>query len=239
MLFVTTARVRDRGQVDWDPARRSKMADKLCSRDGIVALTDGELSAELKAAGLPPGPITVTTRKIFERKLARWRGLPTSTTCDDVKPSRTEEDELQKCTSSSSNCNHETNSSTSCVNSSTSFNDQSPRLFYGVCFPPDNHNAGQESPSVFTAKSEALQAVKKVKSARFKVFKTFSEAEKFAASSYRSSDQSIPALNLVSKPLDPGSAFKAPKTQELSKFRRIIEQGKVEEFLSLIKSNPR
>lgn len=202
------------------------MADK---HEDISKLSDQELSDELKAAGFPRAAITPTTRKLFERKLAKLRG-------QYVLSSEENSQETDK----NARHDHEKDSSEKgcLVNKSNTISvdvvDESPKMFYGVWYPSD----GQEnwhSRSVFMSREEALQAVKKVKGSRFNVYRTFSEAEKFATSTYGNNEQ----LTSVPNSPDPCSNFKAPKAQELPKFRRIVEQGNVEEFLNLINSNPR
>ena len=213
------------------------MADKLC--EVVSKLTDQELGDELKAAGFPPAPITPTTRKLFERKLARLRGQYVLTNEEISQESG--ENELQK-----ERIDHEKGPSEkeSCVNKSNSLRadvmDESPKLFYGVWYPPDN--TGQKkwhNPSVFTNREEALQAVKRVKGSRFNVYKTFSEAEKFGDSTHGNNEQLAPVSNVMSNSPDPSSNFKAPKVHELANFRKTVEQGNVKEFVNLINSNPR
>lgn len=214
------------------------MADKLYQVE-IAQLTDEELAAEIKSAGFPLVPITPTTRKLFERKLARLRGQTVSR--NDEYPQISEKDGIQKVQYLNGN---DSAGNGLCVDKpSSSYADvanKSPKLFYGVWYPPDNNvKENWNSSSVFTNKCDALQAVKKVKGSRFNVYKTFSEAEKFAKSSYGINEQHILGSSVSSSTPEPGSNFKAPKTQELSKFRRIIEGGNIEEFLNIVNSNPR
>ena len=60
-----------------------------------------------------------------------------------------------------------------------------PAIFYGVYFNI-NHSIHEGAfpsvPVVFTSKEEALEAAKKFKGARFKAFKTRSEADRFSQS---------------------------------------------------------
>lgn len=203
---------------------KSKMAD-------ISALTSEELIVELRKHGLNVGPITPTTRKLFEKKLARVRGQEIQKLeCEEIcaiSPIKEESNRVEGSSSSNDNILD------TCANkNSTSFH-------YGVSF---NRSQGDGSfntePAVFSSQHQALQAVKQLKDkeARFKPFKTREEAEKFSLSSLTCTPSSpVP----IQKPVDPVGNFKRPSPQELIKFRKIIESGNFQDFLSIVNTNPK
>ena len=50
----------------------------MCVSDEIKSLRDCELRRELELRGERPGPITLTTRKTYEIRLARLQNEPTT-----------------------------------------------------------------------------------------------------------------------------------------------------------------
>ncbi|XP_026066704.1 ankyrin repeat and LEM domain-containing protein 2-like [Carassius auratus] len=188
--------------------------DAVLSR--LKGLTADELREEIIKANLKCGPITATTRAIFERKLARTlvenTGLhepdssggnsATSATQDSV----TGEDgdfgygiglnppEEEALSGTVCPCNEEktqTPSKTAQV---------SPTYFYGVCPLWEDALARNERAHVYTDKKEALQAVKMMKGARFKAFSNREDAEKFAkgiCDYYPSPSKSAPCVSPV------------------------------------------
>lgn len=193
----------------------------------VSSLSAGDLMSELRKYGLTVGPITPTTRKVFEKRLLKARGqeisvpdceeicsLPKDDTCG-ISISSESEDQGQISTKDT-----------------TTFH-------YGVCFERCHDNDREKvEPAVFSSKEQALHAVKKLKNkgARFKPFKTREEAERFSLSSIPSTPSSPgPAC----KPVDPVGNFKRPTPQELVKFRKLVESGNAQEFLSIVNTNPK
>ncbi|XP_031568985.1 ankyrin repeat and LEM domain-containing protein 2-like [Actinia tenebrosa] len=206
------------------------MADKL----EISALTADELLAELRAFGLKTGPITPTTRNIFEKKLAKARGEKLNPDIEEIRVISCDEDVDSQLPST------DTTDFISTENQGKNSHSSSASFYYGVSF---DRNSIDESatrvPTVYTTKHDALEAVKKLKdkAARFKPFKTRHEAEVFSLSSGLNASNG--SLSSVPKVTDPASSFKNPKPQELVKFRKIIEKGSSQEFLDFINSNPK
>ncbi|TSO98507.1 Ankyrin repeat and LEM domain-containing protein 2 [Bagarius yarrelli] len=159
----------------------------------LRSLSADELREEILKANLKCGPITATTRAVFERKLARAlvesAGLPsTSESGGSAESPNTvlaeegdigyhlglnppEEEPLNKKSESPLQHEVETLNKTPQITSA---------MFYGVCPLWDDVLSRNERAHVYTDKKEALQAVKMMKGARFKAFSKRDDAEKFA-----------------------------------------------------------
>lgn len=219
--------------VDSEPGtHKFKMADKR----EISALSADELLAELRAYGLKTGPITSTTRKIFEKRLAKARGEKLNPDIEEIRVISCDEDVATDQLSSDT-----TDFISTKIQGKNSPSNAVP-FYYGVSFDRNGIDEGaSRSPTVFTTRHEALEAVKKLKdkAARFKRFKTRHEAETFSLSSGSNAHDSTGSLTSIPKVTDPASSFKSPKPQELVKFRKIIEKGSSQDFLDLVNSNPK
>lgn len=206
--------------------------NKMAGKKEIRNLSDFELLTELKSLGLKIGPISPTTRRIYEKKLSRARG------CDVVDSTFETQDKRR-------NAGERACTLTDSTNDSTNFTSgilESPAIFYGVCYDvvrPASEGGLPNVPVVFTSKEEALKTAKKFKGARFKGFKTRVEAEGFSRSRSREQENSPAVTSSLSSPTDPVSSFKGPTPQELVKFRNVIELGSREEFLDIVLGNPR
>uniref|UniRef100_A0A8B9HBJ0 Golgin A3 n=1 Tax=Astyanax mexicanus TaxID=7994 RepID=A0A8B9HBJ0_ASTMX len=173
--------------------------DAECLR--LRALTADELREEFTKANLKCGPITATTRAIFERKLARALletagiseadGGAADEACGapagpppvaavgeegdvgyDLGLNPPEEEPLSdKTRATSTQLDTQTPSKTLHI---------SPTFYYGVCPLWEDVLARNERAHVYMDKKEALQAVKLMKGARFKAFSNREDAEKFA-----------------------------------------------------------
>ncbi|XP_070806954.1 ankyrin repeat and LEM domain-containing protein 2 isoform X3 [Pituophis catenifer annectens] len=177
--------------------------DEILSR--LKQLTPDELRNEIVKAGLKCGPITLTTRSIFEKRLAQalWEqqgpseatapfsnGVPGTAATDGNQPesgktnghlaSPPEEGDFGY----SMGLNppeeeallREANGSP--VRSQNL--SKEPLLYYGVCPVYDDILTRNERVHVYEDKKEALQAVKMIKGSRFKAFSNREDAEKFA-----------------------------------------------------------
>lgn len=94
---------------------------------------------------------------------------------------------------------------------------------------------------VYNDKTEALKLVKKYKKARFKVFKSFEQAECFSIVGLENNISSSPLafLDKSSLMIEKASPFKAPKSQDLVQFRKSIEYGDIETVKRIVLNNPR
>ncbi|OXU31966.1 hypothetical protein TSAR_013078 [Trichomalopsis sarcophagae] len=117
-------------------------------------------------------------------------------------------------------------------------------VFHAVYVPLEDEIAGDDESQVlhiYRDKLEALKVIKKHKKGRLKTFKTLEEAQEFA----RNGLESVlvnPLANSVPKIVvteEKSSNFKAPKPQNLTQFRKIIEYGDIENVRKTIWDNPR
>ncbi|NXP21258.1 ANKL2 protein, partial [Scytalopus superciliaris] len=180
--------------------------DTILSR--LKKLSPDELREEIVRAGLKSGPITATTRFIFEKKLARAlleqqgvleeTGSALSEEAAGNGPAAkhnghgaaSEETDFGYCVGlnppeedavTHMNCSAPA-CGAGCVDSQITAQTPSkdPPLFYGVCPVYDDILARNERVHVYEDKKEALQAVKMIKGSRFKAFTKREDAEKFA-----------------------------------------------------------
>uniref|UniRef100_A0A8C1JIZ0 Ankyrin repeat and LEM domain-containing protein 2 n=1 Tax=Cyprinus carpio TaxID=7962 RepID=A0A8C1JIZ0_CYPCA len=188
--------------------RSSRSMDAVLSR--LKGLTADELREEIIKANLKCGPITATTRAIFERKLARTlvENAGLSERDSSGANGASLDSSVQPCATSATQDSvtgedgdfgygmglnppeEEALSGTVCpcnVENSQSETQTplktaqvSPTFFYGVCPLWEDVLARNERAHVYTDKKEALQAVKMMKGARFKAFSNREDAEKFA-----------------------------------------------------------
>ncbi|NXK85818.1 ANKL2 protein, partial [Formicarius rufipectus] len=174
----------------------------------LKKLSPDELREEIVRAGLKSGPITATTRFIFEKKLAQalleqqgaleesGSALPEEAAGSVLAVnhnghgSAAEETDFGYCVGlnppeeeavTHMNCPAPA-CGAGCVDSQISAQTPSkdPPLFYGVCPVYDDILARNERVHVYEDKKEALQAVKMIKGSRFKAFTNREDAEKFA-----------------------------------------------------------
>lgn len=107
------------------------------------------------------------------------------------------------------------------------------QVYYGIYFAPDSDSVGKFKETVFTDKAEALRIVKQNKNARFRAFYSELEALEFSKSGGE--------VIAIGSPSSSGesSLYKGPKSQELVKFRKAIENNDINLVKQLIDENPR
>ncbi|XP_076876708.1 ankyrin repeat and LEM domain-containing protein 2 [Brachyhypopomus gauderio] len=231
----------------------------------LQTLSPEALREEIKRAGLKCGPITATTRGLFEKKLARTLleikasdcttsdvaiGEPGAAACcseqEEFPVAYPEVTKLEVDGASSSGQALE--------HASQQTSPESPSRFYGVLTPPDDPLLNDGSLHVYTDKQKALKAVTKMKGARFKAFSNREDAERFAkgicdgglspqthsADKPHTSSPAEKSLDLEMANVEKANEFKSPRTQDLTaKLRRAVEHGDEEAFRELVWSNPR
>ncbi|XP_018604925.1 ankyrin repeat and LEM domain-containing protein 2-like isoform X1 [Scleropages formosus] len=165
----------------------------------LRALSPDELRAEIMGAGLKCGPITSTTRLLFEKKLALTI-LENQGGSDEVsdadggtsgKASNTEkvgeegdfgygqglnppeEEALAGTVTDAPSWTAEG------VVPSPRTTQEPPSLFYGVC-PDEDGLVGQEDVHVYVSKNDAMKAMSRMRGARFKIYSNREDAEKFS-----------------------------------------------------------
>lgn len=102
----------------------------------LQSLTSDQLREEITGAGLKCGPITATTRSIFEKKLARALLESQTDATDEVHSGSSHPvEELQQPISENDN-REETNHDAQTPETETS--SESLSVYYGVCPQPDD-----------------------------------------------------------------------------------------------------
>ncbi|XP_014247253.1 ankyrin repeat and LEM domain-containing protein 2 [Cimex lectularius] len=115
--------------------------------------------------------------------------------------------------------------------------------YYGIFIQAENgnvtHNASQKQ--VYKDKNEVMRILKSNKKARFKAFQTEDEAARFSLYGCEL-DADVSKINsstLLNLPLSEKCALKAPKSQDLVKFRMAIERHDFPYVVQCITDNPR
>lgn len=89
---------------------------------------------------------------------------------------------------------------------------------------------------MFTGFKETLSAIKSNKTARFKVFKSSTEAEHF---SIFGQESPVKQIEKDTSSVSTSFNFKSLKSDELVAFRRLIESGELDKVKQAVNSNPR
>ena len=220
------------------------MAIEFNMASKIALLTDEDLRKKLRLFNLRDGPITKTTRTLFERKLEKAMGL-------DKQPDTPSETKKQEVTELPeqriySNCNDliESNSNISASSPKEEkdlkiySSNRETGTFYGVCLQVDDRSDIDRCNSVFTDKTEALHCLKKNDGARFRAFSTWSEAEAFASGKHHTPSRQ-PSRELPPNPAEQTSQYKGPKRGDITNIRKVIEKGDRDSVAKLIYGNPR
>lgn len=96
---------------------------------------------------------------------------------------------------------------------------------------------------MFTELRETLSVVKCKKTARFKLFRSATEAERFSIfgqeSPVKQVDRNNTSNNLSNNVQSSSSNFKSLKSEDLVVFRRFIENGELDKVKQAVNSNPR
>lgn len=96
------------------------------------------------------------------------------------------------------------------------------------------------TPKVFTQFKETLSAVKSNKTARFKVFRSATEAERFSVFGPESPVKQVEKNTPVVLSSSPSNFnFKSLKSEDLVAFRRLIEGGELDKVKQAVNSNPK
>ncbi|XP_019638769.1 PREDICTED: LOW QUALITY PROTEIN: ankyrin repeat and LEM domain-containing protein 2-like [Branchiostoma belcheri] len=227
-------------------------------------LTIPELRQKIKDEGQPMGPITATTRKLFERRLAQALysknnpeppGEDTPDFSEDTgsRSASTETDSsdvtLSQPAVSGSNADGSTNNSDRGTEEGSQAQVEEEEggetMYYAVSLPPSDvslaaHANGfdPDQPHVYTKRSEALTTLKKVKGARFKAFKNRKDATDFSLQKTPPVQKTCEADAEAAK-AEKANNFKAPKVPELNRLRKSFEQGDKVTFTETVWNNPR
>ncbi|XP_030625724.1 ankyrin repeat and LEM domain-containing protein 2 isoform X2 [Chanos chanos] len=231
----------------------------------LKALTPEQLREEITKAGLKCGPITVTTRAVFEKKLARAvlenqagdssvNESESHTHCVDHATSQTANSSEAEAKTEASDKTDETDG-----DASQQVSHESSSVYYGVCPPLDDSSNRDGKPHVYVDREKALKAMGRMKGSRFKAFHSREDAEKFAKGETErgpspqkpSSDDSKTSpgglnrhsgepVNEEAVGVEKANEFRSPRTQDLTgKLKKAVEMGDEEVFSQLVWSNPR
>ncbi|XP_063820775.1 ankyrin repeat and LEM domain-containing protein 2 isoform X2 [Pseudophryne corroboree] len=178
--------------------------DKILSK--LKLLHPDELREEILKAGLTCGPITSTTRFLFEKKLAHTlleqQGFALET-LNSTDGKDTDDYRHNVHCDQSGQCSEDRDFGYSVglnppIEESMSMRDfaatgssvddryftqsqsNDPLMFYAVCPVYEEIQDGNEKDHIYIDKKEALQVVKTMKGSRFKAFQSREDAEKFA-----------------------------------------------------------
>ncbi|XP_078589977.1 ankyrin repeat and LEM domain-containing protein 2-like [Branchiostoma floridae x Branchiostoma japonicum] len=233
--------------------------------EDLHKLSIAELRQKMKEEGQPMGPITSTTRLLFEKRLAQalYSKNNPEHSGEDVPDSSQDASSSESTVTDSTNVtpSSQTAVSSGISNGGSSSNErggeegsqaqveeeeEGETTYYAVSLPPSDvslaaHANGldPDQPHVYTKRSEALTTLKKIKGARFKAFKNRKDATDFSL-------QKTPPVPVVKPEADAEATkgerannFKAPKVPELNRLRKSIEQGDKVTFTETVWTNPR
>ncbi|XP_012563523.2 ankyrin repeat and LEM domain-containing protein 2 isoform X1 [Hydra vulgaris] len=206
----------------------------------LSSLSTEELARALKSLNLNVGPITSSTRKIYENRLKEHLLKTIESNPSNEKPnnyvSKTlEEDNFQ----TNINSNNDFLNKTDIPDTEISNGESKPQNFYAVWTPISSKTEnGVKIPNIYTSQQNALAFMKENRGSRFKLFKSIEEAEHFSLSKLdKPNVEKVVSSNRVNS-VDSKIVFKSPTFHELLKFKKYIEEGN---FLEVQKClcNPR
>lgn len=186
--------------------------------------SDAEIRCALVARGENAVPVTPTTRPLLLRKLERLMG------------EAQEETESEETTSPG----HSQPSGEDSGQSTPAASDGSASIegYYGVAADVSSVQKSVQLSPFYTSRADTLRAIKTLPGARFKKFSSQQDAEAFSqhqggpAEAQNSSAGSIVASEKANN-------YPKLKTQALTKFRKLIEEGNTAAFADAVWTNPR
>ncbi|CAD1470093.1 unnamed protein product, partial [Heterotrigona itama] len=122
----------------------------------------------------------------------------------------------------------------------------SETVFHAVYIPEENvdssiENNTKENIRVYQDKAEALKIIKEFKTGRLKSFKKRSEAEEYAKTGFEKANyvNSTSICSTVPVIEEKSNNFKAPRSQELVCFRKLVKDGDLYAVKTTVWGNPR
>ncbi|XP_031772496.1 ankyrin repeat and LEM domain-containing protein 2 [Apis florea] len=119
-------------------------------------------------------------------------------------------------------------------------------IFHAVYIPEENLNFSMENNikdniRVYQDKAEALKVIKEFKTGRLKSFKIRSEAEEYAKTGFEKANNinSTSINTTISIIEEKSNNFKAPRSQDLVCFRKLIKDGDLYAVKNTVWGNPR
>lgn len=119
-------------------------------------------------------------------------------------------------------------------------------IYHAVYIPEENidssiKNSIKENIRVYQDKAEALKVIKEFKTGRLKSFKKRSEAEEYAQTGFEKSNYVNSTLINATVPVveEKSNNFKAPRSQDLICFKKLIKDGDLYAVKTTVWGNPR
>ncbi|XP_076060237.1 ankyrin repeat and LEM domain-containing protein 2 [Oratosquilla oratoria] len=192
----------------------------------VAQLSDSDLRGALEKFGETIGPITPSTRSLWEKRLLRK--LQGKDVKSVLESEQQESPEQMTCSDVT-------------VTQKTEIH-----VYYGI-FPPPNVDitADCDYEPVLNDKTSCLKLMKKHKGSRFKAFQSYEDALHFAQTgpdipaSSASCDDPGKSCNGTGVIGEKSSPYRGPKSQDLVKLRKSIEKGDITYFSDCVKENPR
>uniref|UniRef100_A0A8C7HJT4 Ankyrin repeat and LEM domain containing 2 n=1 Tax=Oncorhynchus kisutch TaxID=8019 RepID=A0A8C7HJT4_ONCKI len=226
----------------------------------LQTLNPDQLRQEIIGAGLKCGPLTTTTRAVFERMLARTLLGGDGGVTGEGSTSNAESNRPLTDTVEADHTLELKSPAEECKETEELDEPEFPLVYYGVCPHWEESVVTDDKVHVYVDRKKALRAMMTMKESRFKSFSTREEAEKFskginehcpAVASTTAPDGPQGALKLdgsftsfvswtLPVNLERANEFRSPRTQDLTaKLRNAVEKGDKEAFSKLVWDNPR
>ena len=206
--------------------------------------SNDEIQAALVTLGSANLPVTRTTRPLLERKIEKLlfkkQQEPTIQHTDDPQLSNQAQLSVGACPEGLAD------SQTAQLTPDTEYYGVSAEVSTGTTAP-------QTLSPFYTTQSDAVRAIKSIPGARFKKFTTRASAEAFSSSpvdhhtggSLRGQSPATTTTTTTTRQQHPvtdrerSNQFPSVKTQDLSRFRQLVEGGDVGEVSRVVWANPR
>lgn len=122
----------------------------------------------------------------------------------------------------------------------------SETVFHAVYIPHENNelldNKITSNLHIYVDKTEALKVIKEHKTGRLKTFKSYTDAEEYTKTGHEQTynySNNIANVVVTSVTEEKSNNFKAPKFQELTYFKKLIESGDLDAVRDTVWGNPR
>ena len=201
--------------------------------------SDAEIRSALLARGEKDIPVTTTTRPLLLTKLGRLLQKHPHTSKLVSEVGSGDEESTGTASQRQDSCRSPVHGGTgSGKQEERGTEDAQFEGYYGVATGKVECQAGVQLSPFYTNKSEALKAIRNIPGARFKKFESQEGAEAFSMLREITWHDKVQANVVVSVSEKPNN-FPGLKTQGLTKFRKLIENGETAAFTDAVWSNPR
>ena len=207
--------------------------------------SDAEIRNALLARGEKDIPVTPTTRPLLLRKLERLvqqqlsQATPAHAQFSEISSKGEEPVDTRYQGENSGNSNSQTHDLTPKIEGERVAEDKTFEGYYGVSAGTVEHQAGVQLSPFYTNKSEALKAIRNIPGARFKRFESQEGAEAFSQLKKMEESSAHAVFQVTTSVSEKPNSFPGLKTQDLSRFRKLIENGNIVAFADAVWGNPR